>query len=163
LENETYAILSELAKRARVKPVVVGGSAVELFTGGMYTTGDIDIVGDTQELSGILLSLGFEKKDRFFVKGKVFIDLVGTRLAGNYTEIKIKGTETTIGIISVEDLIIDRLCACKWWRSQTDCEQAKYLLGVYHDKVNKEYLDRRAEEEDVSEILVNIGPYPKSI
>ena len=54
-----------------------------------------------------------------------------------------------IRIISVEDLIVDRLCACIFWNSPADCEQAKMLVKAYRDKLDINYLKNRAEKEDV--------------
>jgi len=153
MESEWLPVICEVTRRSSIKPVIVGGSAVEFYTGGMYTTGNVDIVGSVSELSDILKSMGFRKEDRFFVKGKVFIDLVGMRLAGRCNEISLGERGDVIVVISVEDLLIDRLCACKWWRSSIDCEQARYLWGIYKDRIDPAYLMERAREEDVSDIL----------
>ncbi|MDG6224120.1 MAG: DUF6036 family nucleotidyltransferase [Candidatus Thermoplasmatota archaeon] len=157
MDSGLIELLSEISNAARRSPVMVGGSAVEFYTGGMYTTGDVDIVGNSKEIAPILLTLGFSKEGRYFIKDKIFIDIVGSRLYGRYNEIAIKGTDHVIRVISVEDLLVDRLCACKWWRSNTDCEQARYLYGIYLDRLDMDYLKDRALEEDVMDRLEEIG------
>ncbi len=56
-------------------------------------------------------------------------------------------------MISVEDLIIDRLCGCKFWKSEYDCEHAGMLFASYKTKLDMEYLKERARAEDVSDLL----------
>jgi len=56
-------------------------------------------------------------------------------------------------VICVEDLIIDRLCACKFWDSVYDCGQAKMLARAYKKKLDKNYLQDRAKEEEVTDLL----------
>ncbi|SNQ61492.1 hypothetical protein [Candidatus Methanoperedens nitratireducens] len=53
-------------------------------------------------------------------------------------------------------MIVDRLNACKHWRSQYDCEQAQVLIGVYSDKLDREYLKKRMKEEDLETDLIKI-------
>jgi hypothetical protein len=58
------AALSAEAARHRAPVVVVGGSAVELYTMGAYVSGDIDIVANRALLAQILEGWGFEHKGR---------------------------------------------------------------------------------------------------
>jgi hypothetical protein len=153
MENEWLDVIEELTRRAKEKPVVVGGFAVEFYTAGMYSTGDIDLIGSMDELSKILLSMGFKKEDRLFIKGKMAIDIVGSRSYGRFQELEVSKRKTKLRFISVEDLLIDRLCYCKFWRSATDCEQATYLWNVYKGKFDENYLRGRAEEEKVLDRL----------
>ncbi|MCM8821052.1 MAG: UbiD family decarboxylase, partial [Candidatus Omnitrophica bacterium] len=41
-------ILTKYLKVKKIRPIVVGGHAVEFYTLGSYTTGDIDIVSEGQ-------------------------------------------------------------------------------------------------------------------
>ena len=41
---EIIAIITEALKKLNVKPVIVGGQAVEFYTEGGYATMDIDII-----------------------------------------------------------------------------------------------------------------------
>lgn len=49
-----------LARQNILPPVIVGGTAVKLYTSGQYGTPDIDILGLRRELLEILESLGFQ-------------------------------------------------------------------------------------------------------
>ncbi len=55
-------------------------------------------------------------------------------------------------IIGIEDLVIDRLAACKHWHHTESCEWAARLLAVA-DAIDGVYLSRRAAEEDVADAL----------
>jgi hypothetical protein len=153
MENEWLDVIEELTRRAKDKPIVVGGFAVEFYTAGMYSTGDIDLIGSSDELFKILQSMGFKKEDRLFIKGKIAIDIVGSRLYGRFSELDVSDRKTKLRFISIEDLLVDRLCACKFWRSATDCEQATYLWNVYKGRFDEDYLRERAAEENVLDRL----------
>jgi hypothetical protein len=47
-------------------------------------------------------------------------------------------------VIGLEDLIVDRLNACKHWRSEGDCEAAELLVARYRDDLDWDYLERKA-------------------
>jgi hypothetical protein len=64
-------------------PVLVGGAAVELFTVGAYTTGDIDLVGAvTSSVRAALEVAGFERHGRHWIheQAQVFIEFPGSAL-----------------------------------------------------------------------------------
>jgi hypothetical protein len=59
-------------------------------------------------------------------------------------------------IIGVEDLLIDRLNACKHWNSQIDCEMAELLIAHYSKELDWTYLKGKAElpeNDTLSELM----------
>src|SRR5271155_3808515 len=63
--------------------VLVGGSAMEVYSAGLYVSADVDIVGDRTAAAKILESWGFAREGLIWwqPEWKVTIDLVG----GPYT------------------------------------------------------------------------------
>jgi hypothetical protein len=54
--------LQSLFEKDGTVPVLVGGAAVELYTLGAYTTGDVDLVGTvTPRVARALMAAGFER------------------------------------------------------------------------------------------------------
>lgn len=147
-----YDILAEISERMLKKPVLVGGSAVDLYTLGGYSSIDLDVVADRKELVPVLRDMGFKEDGRYFRRKDEFIDIVGSDLRGRrVSTITLKDSTQKFEVLSVEDTIVDRLCACKFWGNRSDCEQAKFLYDGYKDKLDREYLRRRVLEEDVAE------------
>jgi len=64
-----------------------------------------------------------------------------------------------VKVVGVEDLIIDRLAAAKFWRSERDAEQASALFQGFMDRLDIEYLRRRAREENVEDLLPKEAGY----
>ncbi len=58
-----------------------------------------------------------------------------------------------VKVVGIEDLIIDRLSASKFWKSQRDSEQAKALFRGFRDQIDLQYLEERAKQEKVADIL----------
>jgi len=151
-------ILTKYLGEKKIRPVVVGGHAVEFYTLGSYTTGDIDIVSEGQrEIEDLLISWGFQKIDRLWIDAKhdIEIDVVSSSLKnGDYSRIsEITVDDLKIYIIGIEDLIIDRLNAFVWWKSEEDGKWAKQLLKLHRKDIDEKYLSDRAKREGVEEIL----------
>lgn len=153
-------ILTSEFRKSGITPVVVGGSAVEFYTSGVYESLDIDLVIEKKEKIKVLFKkLGFEKKGRhwFHPDYEIDIEIVGLNLSGSKEMLtKVNIEDYKVFVIGIEDLIVDRLCACKFWNSTLDCEQANVLLNTHKDKIDHEYLKNRAEQEEVIEKLDEI-------
>jgi len=135
-------------------PILVGGSAVELYTFGFYVSGDIDLVTENkEEIKDVLLSTSlFKEVGRILYSEElgIFVDIPDRVLAGSYEKvrtIKIPELEAEIRVIGIEDLIIDRLNACIHWKSQSDCEIARFLFEKYKNELDMDYLKDRAKKE----------------
>ncbi len=51
-------------------------------------------------------------------------------------------------VIGIEDIIIDRMNACKHWKSKIDCEMAELLIAKYKKEIEWKYLLRKAGEPE---------------
>lgn len=157
--NSKFRILAEISEKlpGNMKPILVGGSAVEFYTRGTCKSIDIDLLGDRETLVKLLEDMGFSKMGRhWFYTKDIGIEIVGSSAEGRrVNEVLHEGK--VIRIISIEDLIVDRLNACKHWKSQYDCEQAQVLFGAYRDKLDLDYLKTRMKEEDLEMELIRIN------
>lgn len=70
---------------------------------------------------------------------------------------RIRWREHTLVVLSVEDLIVDRLCTAKFWDSATDHEQARIVYAAHHDRLDKARLRERASEERVGDLLTDLA------
>lgn len=157
------ALLSkEIIGRGGMPPIVVGGEAVEIYTQGSYTTGDIDIKSPKSLTEEILKEWHFTKTERCWVNKKldIFIDWLGESLdEGEEAEKRVNTIEIAEGleikVISIEDLVIDRLTAAKWWKDTDSLMWAKVLLKVKEElgKVDLDYLQKKAKEQKIVDFL----------
>lgn len=140
---------------SRALPVLVGGSAVQLYTGGNYMSVDMDIyIDDIMLAVGILEKYGFVKTGRHYFSAEY--DLLAEFVSGHVPE-KISEIEymgKTVLISSSEEMIIDRLNAAKWRNIPKDLEWARVMISTGDGTgLNMEYLRRRAAEEDIEDYL----------
>jgi hypothetical protein len=157
------ALLSEeMTRRGAEQPIVVGGEALELYTQGRYTTGDIDIKGQKETLEAVLGDWGFVKEGRVWVSGEydLYIDWLGGSLdEGAEAERRTNSIAIAPGlevrVISFEDLIVDRLCAAKYWNDSDSLMWAKILLEILIKTGGGDfaYLMGRADKENVADLL----------
>ncbi len=143
------------AAESRAFPVLVGGSAVQLYTGGNYMSVDMDIyLDDIMPAVGILEKYGFVKTGRHYFSAEY--DLLAEFVSGHVPE-KISEIEymgKTVLISSSEEMIIDRLNAAKWRNIPKDLEWARVMISTGDGTgLNMEYLRRRAAEEDIEDYL----------
>lgn len=140
--------------------MLVGGAAVELYSSSAVNTGDFDIVTPRQQwFEEILQRQGFVKpagpgmatrgwihpdlKLGFEIVSSSLLDGLADRERILFLDF---GTEGRAAIISVEDIIADRMGQFASGAAPEMREQARSLL-VLHSDLDRAYLDRRIREE----------------
>jgi hypothetical protein len=154
-------MLSTALGRLEGPVVVVGGSAIEVYTVGAYTSGDIDLVTSRKKAARILESWGFRTVGRTWhhAKWELVVDLVGNDYNGSPGRIReVETPHGPVRLAAVEDLIINRLAEAKHWqgRRQEAFEQAALLASELSGDLDNQYLDLRAKQEDVVDILADL-------
>ncbi len=151
-------ILTKYLKDEGIRPVVVGGNAVEFYTLGTYATADIDLVSPGYEIIDKLLkSWGFEKLGRHWLLSEIDLEVeIPASSLGEDEESKILEVEVErlkVYLIGIEDLIIDRLNAYVHWKSLEDGEWAEQLIKLHFSKIDWSYLESRALKEETLKAL----------
>ena len=106
--------LSRRVSEKGAKIFLVGGQAVETYTGGVFTTGDIDITTtDTKATEALLGGLGFAKEGMIWVSDRLgmAVHLVASYPRRSLRARTIEVDGYSVEVIGVEDLIVDRLAA----------------------------------------------------
>jgi hypothetical protein len=138
-----------LEKQGKDIPTIIGGCALSYYSREVFFTSDIDLAyADRKTLDKVLKDIGFFKKGRYWLNEdlKIAIEVPASTLPGEDSPVEIVeiGEELRCRIIGIEDLIIDRLNACKHWKSQIDCEMVKLLTMRYQKELDWEYLEKKA-------------------
>jgi hypothetical protein len=143
------------------RPILVGGAAAELWSASAVTTGDFDICTPVQpDLEAMMRLFGFVRPSGAgrLVKGwihpqlKLGFEVVADMpMDGNIDAARIRlvrpvGETALFRVISVEDLIADRMGQYASGTAQDRLDQARILLALHPD-VDLDYLERRIREE----------------
>ena len=146
------ALSARLAEE-EIQPILVGGCALEVYTDGGYTTGDVDLALDASpEVDAAFADLGFEKEGRFWVRES--LDLVFEAPAPGglpgetapRTVLDVDGLP--IVVLGVEDLLLDRLRAWVHWKSDEDRRWASRLVALYAAEMDWPYLRDKVAADD---------------
>lgn len=146
-------------------PVLVGGAAVELYTGGAYVTGDLDFVGYmTDSVAERLQEEGFRRKGRHWVheKGGVFIEIPAHSFDRVVRVDSFRLGERMIRILSPEDMLVDRLAAWRFWKSSLSGVNAYLIWRERGDELDLEWLARLAKLEHLEEALESLENFASS-
>jgi hypothetical protein len=172
--KRTEYIGALLARATGEEVIIVGGSAIEVWTAGRTVSRDIDLVTPREPAGRVIESWGFAKSGRVWRREDwdIDIDLVGRDLTGSYSHVRT--TETPfgpVGVIGVEDLIAKRLAELKHWRSSSVgqwrkelIEQVDILFIEHQSRIDEAYLDAIARRYVIEDILgdfrrrLGIGP-----
>ena len=158
------ALLSQrIVEQGAPMPIVVGGEALEIYTQGNYTTGDIDLKASYDEMATALIEMGFRKRGRAFYNEQldIYVDWLGASLdEGDEAERRTVMVELDEGhcvrLLSIEDLIMDRLNAAKWWKDSDSRMWAGLLVKIKEETggaLDMDYLRRRAARDEVEDEL----------
>jgi hypothetical protein len=154
-------ITNLLEQKGKDAPVVIGGCALSYYSREVYFTADIDLAyADREALDIVLKDVGFKKQGRYWVNEdlKIAIEVPSSVLIGEDSPVEIVEFEKGLQcrIIGIEDLIMDRLSACKYWKSEIDCEMVDLLMRRYKEELDWAYLEKKAalpEIDILSELL----------
>ncbi|WP_340314359.1 hypothetical protein [Rhizorhabdus argentea] len=165
-----FAEVSDAMRKAGLSaPILVGGAAVELYSGSAIVTGDFDLVTARQEaFEEILQSNGFVRPSgpgmatRGWVHPalKLGFEIVSDRLLdGNADRSRVRlldaGDGKHFAVISIEDLIADRMGQYASGTARDLLEQARTLYKL-SERIDRSYLDRRIREETAGEYGIDI-------
>lgn len=150
------ASIQRLFKDEGPIPVLVGGGAFEILTGGAYTTGSLDFVGFVSDsMACTLRENGFQKLGRHWIheEGQVFVEFPGESLGPNEAPFNYNAFGFDVVLVSVEDLLVDRLGAWDYWKSGVDGANAFELYRACRKEIDGERLERRVAEEGFENAL----------
>ena len=157
-----FARISEgMAARGLPRPILVGGAAAEFWSTSALATGDFDICTPVQpELEEEMQRFGFirpsgpgsltrgwihpEMKLGFEVVADAPMD--GNVDAAHVRLVRPVGESALFRVISVEDLIADRMGQYASGAARDRLDQARILLALHPD-ADLAYLERRIREE----------------
>lgn len=167
---QTAAIITELLLPHNIRPIIVGGLSVEIYTLNGYTTQDIDFVLNGYDLaSEVFASLGFVKLGKNWVHADlgVSVEIPSNFLAGDYDKItELSIADRTVYVIGLEDIILDRLRAAVHWKSGESREWGYRMLLMYFEELDLEYIQGRFEhslEENEFNLWINEAIQEKAL
>ena len=145
-------------------PILVGGAAVEVYTGGAINTGDFDIVTPWQEeFEEELRRLGFVKPSGpgKSTRGWIHPDLrlgfevvSGSLLDGMADRERVRliglGKDGEAAVISVEDMIADRMGQYASGTAPEMLDQARRLFALHAD-ADLDYMEKRIRHESAGD------------
>ena len=152
-----------MAKRGLPRPILVGGAAVEYYSGSAVMTGDVDLASPVQPaLEEELLKLGFTKPEGLghtplgWIHPQLrlgFEVVASSPMDGTVDRTRIALVDLTEGafaIIPVEDLIADRMGQYASGTAPEMLGQARTLYAL-HPELDRAYLERRIREETLGD------------
>ncbi len=151
---------SFLESRSMGRIIVVGGFAVEVYTGSSYRTLDVDIVVENSKAYSIVKSflekISEERSSRVYfpllpVLASKAIDIVGTMYSGRRRPVRVEVDDYHVYVEAPEELLVKYLAAWKYWGSSEDRDKAILLAKTLYDKLDVEYINVRAKEEGVED------------
>jgi hypothetical protein len=148
------AMLSEAAGRDEL--VIVGGSAIEVYTAGAYASGDTDVVGNRDRVEAALKKWGFKKPGMGWIRDgwPFFIQFVGSKYTGSWA--RTRQLQTPYGrvrLAAVEDLIVKRLASAMSTGYQPDYRDAVLLASEFEGEIDWDYATETARRWHASELL----------
>lgn len=139
--------------------IVVGGSAIEIYTRGGIASGDIDLVGPRNRIVKTLMAWEFEPSDRRMWIRKawgLFVDVRKDIDDYNGSRERTRMIYTPYGgvrVEGIEDAMVRRLISAKHWQTAGDFDHAVAIAEAAPDDVDWEYAEDYAKRERVADIL----------
>jgi hypothetical protein len=155
--------VSSQLERKKQSVFLVGEQAVETYTAGQFPRGDIDVTtSDSTTIQKVLKSLGFVEIGMIWLNKKlgVAFHIVGYFAPEKPRTIRVGPYE--VRIVGVEELILDRLSAAKFWNIPADYEKANVLYDNFKKQIDMDYLQESAKKKKVEDLLLRITGAPST-
>jgi hypothetical protein len=142
-----------------LRPILVGGAAMELYAEGAYITADLDFVGIVPPpIASDLRKAEFGRLGRHWLHDEASVSIIfhSHNLRSGERTVEQRFGEYGVLIISPEDLLVDRLASWRHRESPTHGVQAYLLYHTMHGPMDVEHLRKRAVAEDVEPALDSV-------
>jgi hypothetical protein len=155
------SILTSFFKQENIKPIVVGGLSVEIYTRNDYTTHDIDFVSSGwHRFDEVLGEIGFTRTERewYHAEAELAIEVPDDCLDGDYDkviELQLPNGRN-LYVIGIEDIIIHRLEGIFHQEPENDVdyEWAMRMFLIHKDdNIDMGYLIESAKKTKTYHIL----------
>jgi hypothetical protein len=141
--------------------IITGGFAVEVYTGRIYRTMDVDVIVEGINAGSLVerfLEKFSEKIARGFLPKYELLQLKSIEVVSVVYGRKSQPTKLVVGdfhvyVEPVEELVITYLAGWKFWESTEDRDKAYWLYALWSERIDHEYLESRAVEEGVYDYL----------
>jgi predicted nucleotidyltransferase len=169
LEKQLYvaAAISGAFEEEGIYAVLVGGTVVEYYTAGGYTTGDIDMVLpplEKMEIERVMQELGFERFEdyRHWLHPKIPIPIefppgplqIGHLPVQEVNEIDVE--KVKLKILKVEDILLDRLIMAQEWKDLQAQAQSEMLMSAHYAEMDWPYVHRKASQIGILKLLQKV-------
>jgi len=153
---------SFLEEQGLGRVIITGGFAVEVYTGRVYRTMDVDII---VEGSSRLIEEFMEKFSERIGRGYLplydvlslkSIDIVSTAYTRRRSPVRMIVEEFHVYLDPVEDLVAVYLEGWKYWGSTEDRDKALWLLYVWSSRIDWSYLEEVCREKGVLDKLMEL-------
>ena len=144
-----------LESRGLGRIVITGGFAVEVYTGRTYRTRDVDVIVEgAARLVEALLSRFSDRIGRGYLPRieeleLKSIDIVSTVYSKPAPPVKLVVDDTHVYLEPPEELVVTYLAAWRYWGAAEDRDKALWILAVWYDRLDMDYLRARARSEGV--------------
>lgn len=163
LREYQLAFVALLGKAAGVPSdelIVVGGSAIEVYTEGKYTSGDVDIVSSRGDaLRRVLVSWEFRRTGRVWQNEAwgLVVDLVKPPYTGSLDHTTVSNTPFgQVRLAALEDLIVKRLMSTRFWKVPGDRLHALMLAEKFYSSLDWKYIEAFATREEVADLAAEL-------
>ncbi len=130
--SDFAGFISSVLRQRNIEAILVGGACVTIYSRNRYQSSDLDFVTyhPLKAISEVLLDLGFERKNRYFIRRDCpwFLDFVSPPVAIGREPITAfhekKSPLGTIRMLRPEDSGKDRLASYFYWNDREGLDQA---------------------------------------
>ncbi|KAF0220932.1 MAG: hypothetical protein FD174_929 [Geobacteraceae bacterium] len=157
--GEIAAYVAEHLRQSGINVVLTGGSCVSIYTDNRYQSYDLDFIEEgssgRKTISGILMKLGFQEKDRYFIHPDTpfFVEFPAGPLAiGDEPVREVANLEFATGtlrLLSPTDCVKDRLAHYYHWKDRQCLDQAVMVAAV--SQVDMEEIERWSRHEGMED------------